>query len=284
MDVELAEERILVFADRFTMDHAEGRAWAKRTEAFGTMAKLGGLLNRAGAQDYELVYRERRLQPFWRINATAVSAYERTRDYQVRVQPEVRGVLMDGQERTVLNGCFRVTGLESCREEVSREVFYDGLTKGQNSMLLSYLKYEAAPAAENALAEEAGRGTVVVPPEGKASVMVREVVGGLIGKIEADRVLEERVVVDAVDLYYRPVYAFRYRHAGKEAVIEFDGLTGDSRPGGATFEQYLGKVLEPKFLLDASVEAVNLFVPGTQLARIVVAKGVDTLLEHRDRQ
>jgi len=284
MNVELAEERILVFADRFTMDHAEGRAWAKRAEAFGTMAKLGGLLNRAAAQDYELVYRERRLQPFWRISATAVSAYERTRDYQVRVQPEVRSVLVDGEERTVLNGAFRVTGLESCREEVSREIFYDGLTKGQNSMLLSYLKYEATPADAAALADESNRGTVVVPPEGKASVMVREVVGGLIGKIEADRVLEERVVVEAVDLYYRPVYAFRYKHAGKEAVIEFDGLTGDSRPGGATFEQYLGKVLEPKFLLDASVEAVNLFVPGTQLARIVVSKGVDTILESRQRQ
>jgi hypothetical protein len=27
MDVELAEERILVLADRFNLDHAEGRAW-----------------------------------------------------------------------------------------------------------------------------------------------------------------------------------------------------------------------------------------------------------------
>ena len=48
MDVELAEERILVLADRFNLDHAEGRAWAKRTDAFGTVAKLGGLLNRSG--------------------------------------------------------------------------------------------------------------------------------------------------------------------------------------------------------------------------------------------
>lgn len=284
MNVELADERILVFADRFTMDHAEGRAWAKRAEAFGTMARLGGLLNRGASDDYDLLYREKRLQPFWRLSCTAVSAYERTRDYQVRVQPEVRSVLVDAQERTVLNGAFRVTGMESCREEVSREVFYDGLTKGQNSMLLSYLKYEATQADADVLARAAADGVVVVPPEGKASVMVREVVGGMIGKIEADRVMEERVVVEAVDLYYRPVFAFRYRHAGKEAVIEFDGLTGDSRPGGATFEQYVGKVLEPKFLLDASVEAVNLFVPGTQLARIVVSKGVNTLMEARDRQ
>jgi hypothetical protein len=65
MDVKLAEERILVRADRFNLDHAEGRAWAKRTDAFGTVAKLGGLLNRAGSEDYKCSYRERRLQPFW---------------------------------------------------------------------------------------------------------------------------------------------------------------------------------------------------------------------------
>jgi hypothetical protein len=67
-------------------------------------------------------------------------------------------------------------------------------------------------------------------------------------------------------------------------VIEFDGLTGEAGPGGATFEQYLGKALEPKFLLDAGVEAVNLFVPGTQLARIVVQHGVKQVIEHRKRE
>ena len=66
-------------------------------------------------------------------------------------------------------------------------------------------------------------------------------------------------------------------------MIEFDGLSGDAKPGGVTFEHYLGKVLEPKFLLDASVEAVNLFVPGTQLARIVVQKGVETVIENQRR-
>ena len=131
------------------------------------------------------------------------------------------------------------------------------------------------------LAAEATSGTVVVPPDAKASMLVREVMAGAIGKIDADRVLEERVTVDVVDLVYRPVYAFRYRHAGKEAVIEFDGLTGNTRPDGATFEQYLGKILEPKFLLDVGVEAVNIFVPGTQLVRIVVEHGAKHLTPPR---
>ena len=124
----------------------------------------------------------------------------------------------------------------------------------------------------------------MVPPSSKSSALVREAVSTAIGRIEADRVLEERLIVDAVDLFYRPIYAFRYSHAGKEAVIEFDGLTGETRPGGATFEQYLGKVLEPRFLLDAGVEAVNMFLPGTQLARIVVQHGVQHIIDHRNRE
>ena len=67
MDVELAEERVLILADRFNMDHAEGRAWTKRTDAFGTMAKITGFLSRPKDDDYEVIYRERRLQPFFRI-------------------------------------------------------------------------------------------------------------------------------------------------------------------------------------------------------------------------
>jgi len=67
-------------------------------------------------------------------------------------------------------------------------------------------------------------------------------------------------------------------------VIEFDGLTGETRTGGTTFEQYLGKVLEPRFLLDAGVEAVNMFLPGTQLARIVVQHGVQQIIDRRNRE
>jgi hypothetical protein len=284
MDVELAEERILVLADRFNLDHADGRAWAKRADAFGAVAKLGGLLNRAGSDDYECVYRERRLQPFWRLHSRSVAEYERTRSYSVPVAPQVRSVAVAGETKAVEGGKFPLTGLEHCREETDHEALFDGLTRAENPALATYLTFHATPANAEVLAKATQAGTVVVPPEVKASALVREVVSSAIGRIEADRIIEERVIVDAVDLYYRPVYAFRYRHAGKEAVIEFDGLTGDARPGGATFEQYLGKVLEPRFLLDAGVEAVNLFVPGTQLARIVVQHGVKQLIEHRNRE
>ncbi len=283
MQVELAEERILVLADRFNLDHAEGRAWAKRVDAFGTVARLGGLINRTGADDYVCVYRERRLQPFWRVHSRSIAVYERMRTFVVPVAPEVRAVAIAGDYKPVDQRSFRIDGLESCREETEREALYDGLTRAETPALAAYLAFQAAPTNAEVLAQAAQAGWVVVPPNSKSSALVREAVSSAIGRIEADRVLEERLIVDAVDLFYRPVYAFRYSHAGKEAVIEFDGITGETRPGGATFEQYLGKVLEPRFLLDAGVEAVNMFLPGTQLARIVVQHGVQRIIEQRNR-
>ena len=210
------------------------------------------------------------MQPFWRLHVTTVAAYERTRSYAVPVAPSVRSVQIAEQTIPANQGRFVLSGLETCRDETARVFLFDGLTRAETQALSVYDTFPSSLADADTLAAEARSGTVVVPPEAKASMLVREVMAGAIGKIDADRVLEERVTVDVVDLVYRPVYAFRYRHAGKEAVIEFDGLTGGTRPDGATFEQYLGKILEPKFLLDVGVEAVNIFVPGTQLVRIVV--------------
>lgn len=284
MEVEIAQERLVVLTDRFNLDHAEGRAWARRAEAFGAVARIGGLLGRAAADDYECVYRERRLQPFWRLHASSSAAYERTRTYTVGVSPGVRSVVVAGETFAAAQGQLRVTGLESCRDETEREFLFDGLTRAENPALQKYLTFAGTVVDAELLAETARQGTVVVPPENKASMLVREVVSAAIGKIEADRILSEQVSVDIVDLVYRPVYAFRYRHAGKEAVLEFDGLTGDLRPDGATFEQHLGKALDPRFLLDVGVEAVNLFVPGTQLARIVVEHGVKRLVAPKPRE
>ena len=71
MNVELADERFLILTDRFSMDHAEGRATTKRIDAFGTLAKMSGFLNKPKDDDFELIYRERRLQPFWRLICAA---------------------------------------------------------------------------------------------------------------------------------------------------------------------------------------------------------------------
>lgn len=272
MDVELAEERVLVLKDRFSMDHAEGRAWTKRIEAFGTMAKLTGFLSRPKDEDFEIVYREHRLQPFWRIACTATFEYERKRSYRVPVDVNVTEVMLEDTARPVTDGGFAISGVEHCRDEVHREVHFDAISGKADPALAAYLKHEAGPTDADALAAVAAAGTVVVPPEAKASMLVRDVLAGSIARIEADKVLEEKVSLHHVDLFYRPVYAFRYRWQGKEAVVEFDGVTGETRAGGNTFEQFVGVKVDAQFLINAGVEAAGMFIPGARLAEIVITR------------
>ncbi|MBA4013066.1 MAG: hypothetical protein C0481_14465 [Phenylobacterium sp.] len=275
MQVELAEERIYRVADRFSLEHAEGRAWAKRVEAFGALARVAGLFNQPKDDDFAVVYRERRLQPFWRVAVSTATAYERRRSYAVPVAPEVRQVAVDGRTLVAVNGAISFDGLESCREEARREVFVDGLSKQATPALAAYLQHDAVETDAQTLAKATAEGMVVVPPQAKASMVVRDVVAAAIGKIDADTVTEELVRVEAIDLYYRPIHAFRYRRADKEAVVEFDAVTGEARVGGDTFEQYLGKALEPRFLLDVGAETLNFVVPGANLAKLIIVKGME---------
>lgn len=275
MDVELAEERVLILPEQLSEEQAETRAWVKRLDAFGPMAKMSGLLARPKDQEFELIYKERRLQPFWRLVATAVSVYERRRDYVVKVAPGVTAVDIAGARHPTPSGSFTLSGLESCREEQHKEFLFDGLTKAQDPDLAGHLKVEGAVVGADQLAQVAAAGTIVVPPQVKASMIVRETIAGMVGRIDADRVLEETMRLETVDLYYRPIYAFRYRRQGKEAVVEVDALSGLARAGGATFERYLGKVLDPVFLFDMTVEAANIFLPGATLVRVLVNKGLE---------
>jgi hypothetical protein len=274
MDVELAEERLLVLKDRFSMDHAEGRASTKRLEAFGTLAKLTGFLSRPREEEFETTYRERRLQPFWHIACTSTVVYERQREYKVAVEPAVQSVMLDGVAREVSSGSFAITGTEHRRDEVNREQLFDAVRGTQDAALHVYLKHESAATDAAALAVETATGTIVVPPEAKASMLARDVMASAIPRIEADRVVEEKVSLHHVDLYYRPVYAFRYRWQGKEAVVEFDGVTGDVRTGGDTFEQFTGVRIDAEFLINAGVEAAGIFIPGARLAEIVISRSI----------
>lgn len=274
MNVELADERFLILTDRFSMDHAEGRASTKRIDAFGTLAKVTGFLSKPKEDDFELVYRERRLQPFWRLTCAADYLYERTRRYAVKVPAAVETVAAYGQTLSAVEGEITFEGLETCREAVRKESLYDALTKQPDATLSRYLQYDGVAVAPEGVQTAAGEGTIVVPPVAKAPELIRDALSGVITRIEADRVIEERIRVEAVELYYRPIYAFRYRWQNKEAIVEFDGLTGEVKAGGSTFENYLGKVMDPAFLIDASVEAATLFIPGARLAEIIVTKGI----------
>ena len=278
MEISLVEERAFRLQEQLSFEEAEAKAWEKRLDAFGRISKVTSLVQRRKDEDINLIYKETRLQPFWHIECSARYVYQRSREFPIPISgPEVETVTLEGLEYQVTDGSFSLSGVEHCREEFDRNVFIDGLTGQENADLLAYLENPAEEIPENKLDGIASEEIIVVPPQARASAIVREVLIGMIKSVQADRILEDTVEVRRVDLYYRPVYAFQYRWASrdKEAVLAYDGVTGTLEAGSKTFQQYVGKILEPDFLFDVGVETIDLFVPGGGIAIKIAKKGID---------
>ncbi len=111
MKIILAHERTLVLHEQLTMDQAEGRAWSKKADAFGGMTKITKFVKRPRDDDFQLVYKEHRYQPFWHVVCCARSVYERKREYPLALSgPEVESVTIDGHEYPMIDGGITLTG------------------------------------------------------------------------------------------------------------------------------------------------------------------------------
>jgi hypothetical protein len=278
MEVNLADERALLLDTQLSMDQAEGRAWSNKINAFGRLVKMTSLFSRPKDDDFELLYKEQRYQPFWHVICSSRYVYERSRQFKVTTSgPEVKSVTIEGLEYDASSGALSLTGLEHCREEMRREVFIDGFTNQPDPSLAGYLKFSSQKVPDEDLDDLTTETTIVVPPQARASAVVRDILIGMIKSVQADRILEDLIDVERIDLYYRPVYAFQYRWHSKEreAIVEYDGVTGQVQTDGKTFRQYVGKIVEPEFLFDVGVETIDLLVPGGGLAIKLAKKGIE---------
>jgi hypothetical protein len=278
MEIALANERAFLLKEQLSLDQAEGRAWSKKVDAFGTMVKMASFLQRPKDDDFTLVYKEYRYQPLWHIVCSARYVYERQHEFPFTLSgPEVEKVSIEEKEYPAVNGRLVLRGVEHCRETPRRELFIDGFTNQPDPKLAAYLNHPVNEIPVDYLDGLTAQGIVVVPPQARATAVVRDVLIGLLKNIRADRILEDHVEVERVDLYYYPVYAFQYRwlSKSKEAVLEYDGVTGELRTEGRTFQQYVGKLADPSFLFDIGIDTVDLLVPGGGLAIKLARKGVE---------
>jgi hypothetical protein len=274
MEIALADERLFLLEERISFDEIRQRAADKRTSAFG--GGIGGLLQRPKNEEVNLVASKRRLEPFWHIAGRSRYEYERTRMYTVPASgPEVRRVTVLGTDYEVgaQPAAFALPVLEHCLEEYRREVFVDGLT-GQPvadaAQLITGQRTEIEDVAALAADE-----TVVIPPEQRASFVVRSVIQEVMKPIQADRLLDEAVVLEVADLYYRPLWSFEYRWVPKDKTgfIEIDGVTGQVRQTNQLLPQIKGMMTNKETWFDIGADTVELLVPGGGIA-MKVARAV----------
>jgi hypothetical protein len=275
MEIQLGSERILVLEDGHPLDDVRQKAMDRRGQAFG--GGLGQLLQRPKAEDIVLVTAQRRYEPFWHVAGRAVYAYERRRDYLVPASgPEVREVTIDGVGHPVADGnrAFTLATLENCREEIAHALYADGLTGSpvpDGAQVVAGARREIEDPASLAIDD-----AVVVPPEQRASFIVRQLLSQMLKPVQADRMLEETLALEATDLYFRPIWAFEFHWKSKDkrGVVEIDAVTGAIRSSGSLLPQ-LTKIVSRDALFDIGADTVGLLVPGGSIAVKVARAALD---------
>ncbi len=278
MNLTVADQRILIFSEQLSFEEAEKKAWSKKGDAFGTFTKLVGFLNKPQDEDFELIYKEHRYEPFWHVVANAHYVYDRNTVYQVSVGgPEVKSVTHLEKNFEVTNSHIHQDVIEHCEQNESEEILVEGITGKSDKNLKKYLSLATKP-VNNSIEEAVEKDAILVPPQVRISALMRDALAKMIKGIQADKIIEENLKVEYVDLYYRPVYAFKYlwKSKAKEAIVQIDGLTGEISVGTRVFKEYLGKMLDKNFLFDLGADAAGILIPGGSIAMKIAKKYVDS--------
>lgn len=277
MDITIADQRIVLITNSVTKDEATILAKQKKLDSFGTVDKVTSFLSKPKDEDFEILYEEHRLQPFWHVSAKAHYKFDRNVTYSVPTSgTEVQSVSYHKDTISVSNAQIQLPVVEHCSVDENHQITVDGVSGKTDQKLTSYtsLPYTVISSELRSAVSET---TIIVPPTVRISAIMRETLSKMIKGIQADVIHEEKVEVTTVDLVYRPVYAFQYRwkSKNKEAIVEVDAATGVVSTGNRTFREYFGKVLDQNFLFDIGADAAGMILPGGSIAVKIAKKYID---------
>jgi hypothetical protein len=277
MEISLAEERAYYFVPQISLEIARDRIEKKKTSLVAGM--FGNLISRPNPNEIQVVSEENRLEPYWVVTAASRTAYDRQQVYTIPIKgEEVREVTVLGQKLTVTskgNSSLTLNGVEHCVEERRLTRFFDGLS-GQKEDLSRFQSFTKSAITD--LGDFAPEGMLVVPPQMRATAIVRQVLGEAIQPVKNAQIInDERVDIEAIELNFRPVYALEYEWAskGKRVVIEFDALLGEMRSGGKKWSDQIKGIITRDLFFDVTADAVGMLVPGGSIAVKLVKAVVD---------
>ena len=277
MEIILAEEHAYYFVPQISLEIAQDRIEKKKTSLVAGM--FGTLISRPNPAEIQVASAESRLEPYWVVTAASRTAYDRQQVYTIPIKgDEVREVTLLGQRLSLNskgNPSVTLNGVEHCVEEHRLTRFFDGLT-GQKADLSRFQSFTKTEITD--LEHFAPDGMLVVPPQLKATAIIRQVLGEVIQPVNKAQIIhEERVNVETIEVNFRPVYGFEYEWAskGKRVVVEFDALLGDIRTGGKKWSDQIKGIISRDLFFDVTADAVGMLVPGGSIAVKLVKAVVD---------
>jgi len=272
LDFQVVEQKIFVLEDQITADDAKKKAEDKKRDGFGVISKF---FSRPNADEIQLVYSEKRYEPFWYVLCTTHIEYNRSRRIEFEVAEVVRNITINEVKHDTPRGSKKMSieGVEYCVEDLRKEIFLDANTGKEEKEFRKYVDFKRRdiPQTEELMSGD----NIVVPVKVKASFIIRNYLTEMLKPVKADDILVEQIRIEKIHLFFRPVYAFEHHWKTKDkyATIEVDGLTQDVRFGGKAIKQKLKEAISETDLFELGTDVVDLFVPGGGLAIKLAKKG-----------
>lgn len=279
MEIYLADEHAYQLTPLISLEVARDRIDKKKMSLVA--GTVGALFSQPKPDEIKLVATENRLEPFWFISASTHTEYDRACAYVVPVTgPEVKGVTLFGQRLNATVSAkgpptLSLTGIEHCAHELRSQQTFDAIS-GAKADFIRFVKAERVEIAE--LSGFAPEGVLVVPPQVRATAVVRQVTAEVVQPVQnAHAIHSERVDLENIDLIFRPVYALEYEWAAKNkrVVVEFDAVGGEMRGGGKRLADQIRHILTRDVLFDVTADAIGMIVPGGNIAVKLVKAVVD---------
>jgi len=275
-NIKVQGEKLMVFEDNLGWEKVRELAGKHKVKAFGMVSNF---LFKPKEEDIEIVYEEKRYEAFWHIVGNSYFEYKRKVIYKVPVETVVDDVefMVKNHKVNKADNTFEISGIEHCRENYREEVMVDAHTD-QPKEYTPYLKYPSKVISSTD--ELTSDGTNAVNLETKASFLVRKIVNSLVKPIKADEVLDEKIAIEELSLYFFPIYTFEYhwKTKDKKVLVEFDGVTGEMRKGRKLTDK-LRNSFTTEELFDFAKEAANFF-PGVGLAMMAGRKAYQIAKKH----
>jgi hypothetical protein len=267
-EILIQNERLLLIDDILGWEKARQVAADHKVKAMGMFSQL---LFRPKPDDIAIVYEEKRYQAFWHIVGTLFLDYKRKTRHKVPVETMVKTITIEGIEYTAnqTDHTFEIEGIEHCQEEQREELLVDAQTDKPGDFT-RYMRCSSKQIESMDILTQ--DGAQIAYMQAKASFLIRQVLNKLVRPYKADEILEERIAIEELNLYFYPLYTFEYSWTNKDkkALVEFDGVTGEVRKGQKISDKLL-KSFSYDDMFDFAKEIAG-FVPGGGLAMMTGRK------------
>lgn len=271
--IDPSAARILLFEEVYPARAAQEQAEKSKLNAFGALARLNPL-NRPKPETVLLSKWELRYEPFWHVQARREVDFTRNATYLLPVtQPHARTLRIAGQEHPVAapkggKPHVELAVCEGCQRRIDATVHQDGMKREiRPAVLQRYIDKYRATGLERFEREGA------LEPLLSSPAAIQIALSRLASEaIDATQIQQDVVTVEALHLYYRPVFAFEYawNPAGKMGVVEVDGLTGEVVESGQWFRDKLGGMMTRDLLVDIGADVASMAIPGGSIAVKVI--------------